>query len=191
MLPAMSSRVPIIVVLALAAAGCGPVETTNGYQGEMSFSVFATDTATGWTLDLTHDIFWDGESSDAYEVSCTVRDEGAVTESYTLRAVDTTFEQGFDLTIVIYPYEGSGVYELVSGSDPLSFEMALSTLGTLGQNYDLSTRSSGSCTVTLARDDLFGDFSCPALEEYVSYAHKDLPFTVTGSWECAELALED
>ncbi len=191
MLRPMLCRLVTSLGIVLVLAGCGPVETTNGYQGEMSFDVFATDVSTGWTLDLSHDIFWDGESSATYEVSCTVADEGAAKESYTLRARDDTFEQGFDLTIVAFPYEGSGVYELAEGTDPVGFEMALSTLGALGQNYDLSTRSSGSCTVTLAREDLFGDFSCPALEDYVSYAHKDLPFTVTGSWECAELAVED
>ncbi len=172
-------------------AGCGPVETTNGYQGEMGFSVFATDTATGWTLDLSHDIFWDGESTATYEVSCTVADEGAAKESYTFRARDETYEQGFGLTLTVFPYEGSAVYEITSGTDPVGFDMNLSTLGALGQNYELNTRNSGTCTVTLARDDLFGDFSCPALEDYVSYAHKDLPFTVSGSWECAELTVED
>lgn len=176
--------------ITLSLFACEPVETTHGYQGELSFSVFATDTATGWSLDLTHDVFWDGESTDTYEVSCTLQDEG-FDDSYLLRVRDDTFQEGFELTIVLDPYDEPRQYDIDAGTDPVGFEMSLSTPGALGQNFDLSTRSSGACSVTMAREGLFGDFSCPALEEYVSYAHKDLPFTITGGWECAELKRED
>ena len=107
MLLRMLRHLSILLGFACALAGCGPVETTNGYQGEMGFSLYATDTATGWTLDLSHDIFWDGESKDTYEVTCTVADEGAAKESYTLRVRDETFEQGFHLTPLIFPPPGS------------------------------------------------------------------------------------
>jgi len=173
----------LIPACALLIWGGCATETSHGYEGEFSVGIYSTHVDTGWTLNLTHDIFWEGESSDTYLASCTVT-EGSQGRTLTFQAKDTTFEQGLELSLVLDPFIGDGVYEINSELHDEGFEM---TLVTDEQTFDLNTASGGICTVTISKNELFGDFTCPALEEYVSYVPADLPFTITGNWECASL----
>lgn len=179
----MMVRSILIPACALLIMGGCVSETSHGYEGEFSVGVYSKHVASGWTLDLTHDIFWEGESSDTYLASCSIT-EGSAGRTLTFQALDTTFEQGFELTLILDPFDGDGIYEINSELVDDGFEM---TLVTDEQTFDLNTNSGGICTVTISRNELFGDFTCPALEEYVLYVPSDLPFTITGNWECASL----
>jgi len=181
-----AARTGLLVLVALAL-GCEDATTTNGYQGEISVSLYATDTASGWVLDQTHDIFWDGGATDTYEVSCTIVEDG-LEQSYVLQVRDGNYEQGLELTAIVDGYGGDGTYLLTADHQAPPFDL---TLTTADQTYDLETRSSGECSIGLSDEGRYGTVNCPGLEEFVLGVSMDLPFTVTGEWECAQVGLDE
>ena len=172
-----------VIVLLL---GCGEATTTNGYQGEISVSLYATNTITGWTFDEAHDIFWDGESTSTYEVSCTI-DEDGLEQTYVMVALDANYQQGLEITVSVAEYDGDGTYLLTPDATSPPFDL---TLLTADQTFDLETRSSGECSVGLSDEGRYGTVNCPGLEEFVLNESLDLPFTVTGEWECAQVGTD-
>lgn len=182
----LAPRTALLVASALLL-GCGDATTTNGYAGEISLSLFATNTATGWTFDETHDIFWDGEDTTTYEVSCTLFEDGLV-QTYVLVVTDANYEQGLELVVTIDEYDGDGTYLLTADHQAPPFDL---TLRTANQTFDLETRSSGECSVGLSDEGRYGTVNCPGLEEFVLNESLDLPFTVTSEWECAQVGLDE
>jgi len=176
-----------LLTTAVLLMGCGDATTTNGYQGGISLSLYATNTATGWKFDENHDIFWDGEGTDTYEVSCTVEKDG-LEQTYVLVVADANYEQGLEMIVTIAGYDGDGTYLLTADHQAPPFDL---TLRTAAQTYDLETRSSGECSVGLSDEGRYGTVSCPGLEEFVLNESLDLPFTVTGEWECAQVGMDE
>jgi len=169
-----------IIVLLLFLAGCEEEEGTSS----LSITIYSTNVDTGWTFDEAHDIVWDGEDDSTWEVRCSAQEDG-LDRIFTFHALDTLYKDGFDLTITIVPFGGNGVYELLPDGQAPPFDLALSTTD---QNYDLELRDTGTCSVTIADGERFGDFTCPALIEDVVHEHQPLAFSVTGHWECVEVA---
>jgi hypothetical protein len=176
--------IPLMLSFALLA-GC-TTETTHGYMGEFSVTLFATNTTSGWSLDEAHDVFWEGDESASNGVVCRVEERGGE-RTYVFEAWDEAWQQGFEMAMTLDPFDGTGVYELTADSAEPPIDI---TLSTTDQTYDLEARASGTCTVTISKGERFGDFTCPALEEYVLHESQDLPFTITGHWECAEIVTD-
>jgi len=175
-------RTALPLFLLLFVTGCPSGETSHGYYGEFSLMTFAaSDPDTGWGVSLTHDIFWDGESAEDFEVRCTEgEDQGVTTLQFVAR--DEGFQQGFEFALTLNPYSGNGQYLVDDTQSGPGLDISVVTEE---QTFDLATSSSGSCNVTISNDEKMGDFACSEVEEYVNYVHDDLPFTVKGSWECA------
>jgi len=176
-------RAALLLALgSLLLAGC-----SEEGQWTLSLSVFATNatptTGATWELDETHDFEWDGGDTDTWEIGCSVADDG-LEQTFTFHARDELWQQGMELSMILSPYEGNGTYELWPDEGSPPFDLSLSTIE---QTYDLETRSTGRCTVIVADEQRFGDFSCDQIMEDVVADHQQLPFTVTGSWECAEI----
>ena len=176
-----------LLILVTSILGCEDATTANGYEGEISLTLFAADVATGWELDEAHDIFWDGVATDTYEVSCTLVEDG-LEQTYVMVTRDANYEQGLELVITISEYDGDGTYLLTADHQAPPFDL---TWTTADQTYDLETRSSGECSVGLSDGGRYGTVNCPGLEEFVLNVSLDLPFTVTGEWECAQVGLEE
>ena len=172
---------PLMSALFLLA-GCGEEQ-----QWTFSIGIFSTNAtptvASTWELDEVHDFGWDGGDTDTWEIGCAVTDHG-LEQSFAFHARDELWHQGLELSLNITQYEGNGSYELWPDEADPPFDL---TLSTTDQTYDLETRSSGRCTVTVANEQLFGDFSCDQILEDVIADHQQLPFTVTGSWKCPEI----
>ena len=183
----MTTLRPVLLAVSVLVTGCGEPTTSNGYQGEITLSLYATNTITGWTFDEAHDIFWDGESTSTYEVSCTIHEDGLV-QTYVLVAKDANYEQGLETTITVAEYDGDGTTLLVADATSPPFDL---TLRTADQTYDLETRSSGECSVGLSDEGRYGTVNCPGLDEFVLNESLDLPFTVTGEWECAQVGTDE
>ncbi len=177
--------IPLLSLLVLAAVGCTK-ETTHGYAGEFSVTLFATNTLSGWSLDEAHDVFWEGDEGAGNGVVCRVEERGGE-RTYVFEAWDDAWHDGFEMVMTIDPFDGTGGYEITSDAQAPPVDI---TYATTDQTYDLETRSAGLCTVTISRGELIGDFTCPALEEYVLHENQDLPFTITGHWECAEIVTD-
>ena len=163
-------------------AGCGEEP-----QWTLSIDIFSTNAtpteAATWELDEVHDFGWDGGDTDTWEIGCTVTDHG-LGQSFAFHARDELWHQGLELSLNITQYEGNGTYELWPDETDPPFDL---TLSTIDQTYDLETRGSGRCSVTVADGQRFGDFTCDQIMEDVIADFQELPFTVTGSWECLEI----
>ncbi len=173
------------VLASLLLAGCAS-ETSHGYLGELSVGVFAKNVDPPWQLDVTHDIYWDGESGAGYEARCR-QEPGSTGDVLVFTARDDAWEQGFEMTMALDPFTGTGQYIIDSNQDTLGFELSLSTDE---QTFDLDSRDQGTCNVTISNDAHNGDFQCASLLEYVSYVATTMEFLVEGSWECAEISTD-
>jgi hypothetical protein len=173
------------VLLSLLSTGCTS-ETSHGYQGELSVGVFAKDYSGNWQLDVTHDIFWDGDDSDAYTARCRLQSDGGI-DVLVFEARDDAWEQGFEMTMAFDPFTGTGQYIIDSEQESLGFDLSLSTDE---QTFDLDTGDEGTCNVTISNDEHNGDFQCSGLLEYVVATSASQEFIVEGSWECAEITTD-
>jgi len=181
----------LLLPAVLLVAGCEEQQSTlDDPKWTLAISVFGTNatptTAATWELDEDHYFEWDGGGTESWEIGCSVEEDG-LQEIFSFYARDELWLQGLELSMSIEPFSNDGNYELWPDDSDPPFDLSLVTTE---QTYDLETRSTGRCTVKVASGLRFGDFSCDQLMEYVTADHQELPFTVTGNWECAEVVAD-